>query len=125
MRVRMTGIVVIDRNPVQPGAKVGLHLLHEIADGRAMIREFDTVLGRHDEAELMAIPTAPFHKRAAILGILVGRIDLPPLPILCHAIALQIAKMRVDGLATDELPPPGSTRLGIELHDPSLDGDPP
>lgn len=33
--------------------------------------------------------------------------------------------MRVDGFGTDELPSPDRTGLGIELHDPSLDRDPP
>lgn len=51
--------VVINRDPVEPGAKVGLHLLHEITGGCAMIRELDTLLGRHDEAELVRRSSGP------------------------------------------------------------------
>ncbi len=70
--VRMAGVVVIDRDPVEAGAKVGLHLLHEIAGSRAMIRELHALLGRYDEAELVAVFPAPFDKRTTILGIPAG-----------------------------------------------------
>jgi len=116
---------VIDRDPVEPGAKVGLHPIHEIAGGRSMIWELDTLLGRHDEAELVAVVPAPFDERTAILDIPAGRIDLAPLPVLRHAITLEIAKVRIDGFGADELPPSHGTGLGIELHDTSLDRNPP
>ena len=60
-----------------------------------------------------------------ILDILGGRVDLALFSVLRHTIALQIAKMRVDSFAADELTSSGGTGLGIELHDPRLDCDPP
>jgi ABC-type amino acid transport substrate-binding protein len=47
-----------------------------------MIRELDTLLGRHDEAELVAVFPAPFDERSTILDILAGRVDLAPLSVL-------------------------------------------
>ena len=37
-------------HPIEPGAKVDFHLLHQIARGGGD-RELDAVLGRHDEAK--------------------------------------------------------------------------
>jgi len=125
MSVRVASVVVIDRDPVEPGINVGLHVLHEITGGRSMIRELGTLFARHDEAELVAVPPASFQECMTILDILGGRVDLALFSVLRNTIALQIAKMRVDSVAADELTSSGGTGLGIELHDPSLDCDPP
>jgi hypothetical protein len=90
-----------------------------------MIRELDTLLGRHDEAELVAVFPAPFHERSTILNILAGRVDLAFFSVLGHTVALQIPQMGINGLGADKLSSSGSASLRIELHNSSLDRDPP
>lgn len=53
--------------------------------------------------------------------------DVTVIDNLCNssAITLEIAKVRIDGFGADELPPSHGTALGIELHDTSLDRNPP
>ena len=123
--VGMAGVVMIDRDPVELGAEVGFHLLHQIAGGGARIGQLDAVLGRHDEAELVAVLAAPFDEGAAILHIALGRIDLALLAVLRHAVAFEIAQVRVHRLGADELPAPSGSALRVELHDAGLDRDPP
>ena len=102
--VRVAGVVVIDRDPVELRPEVGFHLLHQIAGGLARVGQLHAVLGRDDEAELMAVLAAPFDEGAAILHVALGRIDLALLAVLRHAVAFEIAQVRVHCLGADELP---------------------
>ena len=108
--VRMAGVVVIDRDPVELRPEVGFHLLHQIAGGLARVGQLRAVLGRDDEAELMAVIAAPVEEGAAILHIALGRIDLALLAILRHAVPFEIAQVRVHRLGADELPSAGALR---------------
>ena len=53
--VGMAGVVMVDRDPVEFRPKVGFHLLHQIAGGLARVGQLHAVLGRDDEAKLMAV----------------------------------------------------------------------
>ena len=66
MGVGVAGIVVIDRDPIELGTKVGLQLPHQVAGEAAQIAHLDGILGRHDEAELMAVLTAAGDEGAAV-----------------------------------------------------------
>jgi hypothetical protein len=59
MAVRMAGIEVIDRDPIEPGAEIPFHLPHHVAGEAAQVREPIAILGRNNEAELVAVPLAP------------------------------------------------------------------
>ena len=66
----------IDRDPIEPGAQVRFHLLHQIAGGGAQIGQIQSILSRDDETELVAILAAPVEEGAAVLDVALGRIDL-------------------------------------------------
>ena len=64
--VRIVGVPVIDRDPVEPGAEILFHVGHQFAGEGPDIGKFGCVLGRDDEAEVMAIIGAAFGKGIAI-----------------------------------------------------------
>ena len=55
MAVRMAGVEVIDRDPVEPRPEVFLRLLHQAPDQRLQILIFRAILGCDDEPELVAV----------------------------------------------------------------------
>ena len=123
--VGMAGVVVVDRDPVELGPEVGLHLLHQIAGGLARVGQLRAILGRDDEAELMAVLAAAVEEGAAILDVALGRIDLALLAILRHAVPFEVAQVGVHGLGADELPSAGGSALRVELHHAGLHRHPP
>jgi hypothetical protein len=90
MGVGMAGVVVIDRDLLELGPEVGLHLLHQIAGGQAQVGQFHAVFGRDDETELVAVLAAPVEESTAILHVALARIDLALLAILGHAVPFKI-----------------------------------
>jgi hypothetical protein len=74
--VRVTSVVVIDRDPVEPRPEVSFHLFHQIAGGLARVGEVHAVLGRNDEAELVPVIASPIEESTAVLHVTLGRIDL-------------------------------------------------
>jgi len=114
--MRVAGVVMIDRDPVELRPEVSFHLLHQMAGGLARVGQLHPFLGRNDEAELMAVLAAPVEESAAILHIALARIDLAFLTILRHAIPFEIAQVRVHRLGADILPSAGSSALRVELH---------
>ena len=105
MRVGMTGIVMIDGDPIELGLQINFHLLHQIAGRLADVSKLDAVLGGDDEAELVAIFSAPIKKGWPIRYITVSAIDLTSFAVAGDAIAFKIAKMCVHGLGAHKLPP--------------------
>ena len=66
---------------------------------RSQVGHVGGVLRRDDETELMTIVASALDKGAAVCLILDRRIGLPLLAVAGHAIAFEIAQMRVDRLA--------------------------
>ena len=97
--VRVAGVVVIDRDPVEPGAEVRLHRLHQVAGGLPQVGQLYAFLGGDDEAELVAVVAAPVEEGAAVHGVALGGINLSLLAVAVDAIALQIAQVGVHRLA--------------------------
>lgn len=44
--VGMAGVVVVDRDPIEPGAEVALHLPHQVAGDAAEVGDVGGILGR-------------------------------------------------------------------------------
>src|SRR5450631_1989900 len=61
--VGVAGIEVVDRDPIQPGAQIPLHLPHHVAGEGTQIREVIAVLRGDDEAELVAVLSASLDER--------------------------------------------------------------
>src|SRR6266851_9976673 len=95
MGVRVSRVVVIDRDPVELRPEVGFHLLHQSAGGLTRIGQVRTILGRDDEAELMAVIASPLKEGAAILHVPLGRIDLALRAILRHAVPFEVTQVRL------------------------------
>jgi hypothetical protein len=111
--VGVTGVEVVDRNPIELGAEILLHLPHHIAGEGTQVREPITVLRSDDEAKLMAVLPAAFGEGLAVRRVGVGGIKPAALAVPRRAIALQVAD--VGG---------GCPATNLEPHDPRLDHDP-
>ncbi len=62
MNMRVVGVPMIDRDPVEPRAEVFLHLVHEVPRVGAKVGHVGCVFRRDDEAEVMAVRMAAFGK---------------------------------------------------------------
>src|SRR5450755_1859095 len=120
MRVRVSCVLVIDRDPVEFRPEVRFHLLHQIASGLARVGQLRAVFGRDDEAELMAVFATPLQEGAAILHVALGRIDLALRTILGHAVPFEVAQMRIHCLGVDKPPSASRSALRVELHHAGL-----
>ena len=93
VRVRMTGVAMVDRDPVQPGPEIRLHLCHQAARQRLEIVIFGAILRRDDEPELMAIPLTASKEGLSVCTILVAAVELAWRAVPSNAIALDVAKV--------------------------------
>jgi hypothetical protein len=93
MDVRIVGIPMIDSHPIQSRAKVGFHLLGEVAGEGLQVGHIAGVLRRDNEPEMVTVVLAAFGKRRAIGAVAAGIKHLGPLTTPGHAIALQIREM--------------------------------
>jgi len=103
---------MIDRDPIELGSEVFLHLPDHVAGEAAKIGQPVAVLGRHDEAELMPVLSPAFEKLAAIHRVSLRSIEPASLSFPVRPVALQITQMRVGALAPESQP-----------DDPRLDDD--
>jgi hypothetical protein len=58
--VRVVGVPVIDRHPIQPRAQVGFHAAHQVPRVGAQVFQLGAILGRDDEAEMVPVVGAAF-----------------------------------------------------------------
>jgi hypothetical protein len=91
MGMWMPRVEMIHGHPVELGAEILLHLPHQIADEGLEIGELGAVLGRDNEAELVAILSAALHEVLPVR--LVGRRIVNParLPSRRDTVALDVA----------------------------------
>jgi hypothetical protein len=113
MAVRVAGVEVIDRDPIEPGAEILLHLPHHVAGEATDIGEPITILGRDNEAELVAILAAALGQGSPIRPVVISSIELTSSAISGRAIALQVIEMRNGGPAA-----------GLQADDTGFDYDP-
>ena len=93
MRVRMAGVVMIDRHPIELGTEIFLHAVHQAAGERLEVVVFRAVLGRDDEAELMAVALGTLQEGFSVRPVLLGAVKLTRLALAGHAVALDIPQM--------------------------------
>jgi hypothetical protein len=106
----MPGVGMFDRDPVEVGAEITLHLPHEIADERFEVIEL--VLGRDDEAELVAVLTTAIEERLPVRPVAGGIIEPAWRAMRGDPVALDVAQVR-----------PGRAEI-LHADDPGLDDDP-
>src|SRR6266436_2827360 len=72
MDMRIVGVPVIDRDPIEPGPEIALHLGDEVAGEGLEIGHLGGILRRDDEAEVMAIVMAAPREGRGIGSVLRG-----------------------------------------------------
>src|SRR5438132_1046436 len=125
--VEMAGVVMVDRDPIEPGRQIQFHLAHEVAGEAAQVSHFGGIFWRHDEAKLMTISPAALHKGLAVGLVLESGIGLAPFAIARDPIPLEIAQMGVHGPAhrPAHLRNSRAPLLRFEPDYPGFDDDPP
>ena len=93
MNMRMAGIKMVHRDPVELRSQVTFEFAHEVAGEAREIAEAHTVLRRDDDAELVAIVLATIEEGIAVGPVLRRRIKPPALAIARGAVALNITQM--------------------------------
>src|SRR3546814_1406034 len=91
--VRIVGVPVVDGDPVEPGAQIQFDLLHVGTGEGGKVAEFKRVVGREDEAELVAVAAAAPLEVAGIGLVHVGAIELAALAVAGDAIAFDVAQV--------------------------------
>ena len=69
MHMGVVGIPVIDRYPIEPSAQIMSHVVHELAGEYADVCELCGILGRYNEAEMVAVIAAACRKGIAVCAI--------------------------------------------------------
>ena len=93
MNMRMTGIKMVHRDPVELRSQVTFEFGHEVAGEAGEVAELRAVLRRDDDAKLVAIVLAAIEEGIAVGPILRRRIKPPALAIARGAVALNITEM--------------------------------
>src|SRR6516164_2277565 len=93
MDVRVPGIEMVHRHPIELRSQVSFELAHEVAGEAGEIAELRALFGRDDEAKLMAIVLAAIEKGIAVGPVLRRRIEPTTLAIARGAVALNITQM--------------------------------
>jgi hypothetical protein len=102
--VGIVRIPVIDRDPVEPGAEIGLDVAHQLARERPQVTERGSVFWRDDELEMVAIILATRGERALIrhVGSSIEHPGISAIPR--HALPFQIGHVLGQGAERKRLP---------------------
>ncbi|WP_350149500.1 hypothetical protein [Roseitalea porphyridii] len=100
MGVRIVGVEMIDRDPIEFGSEIGLDLCHQIARERAKVRHLAGILRRDDESELMPIAGTAFGEGFAVGFVFARRIESARLAVPVDAVALDVSEMQCRRLRT-------------------------
>ena len=125
--VGMAGVVVVNRDPVEGGREIQFHLAHEVTGEAAKVGHLGAILGRDDEAKLVAISPAALHESPAVGLVLESGIGLAPLAVSGDPVSFEVAEMGIHGPARrrPHLRRPCAPPLRIEPDHPCLDHHPP
>src|SRR5260370_14010065 len=90
MNMRMAGIKMVHRDPIELRSQVTFEFAHEVAGEAREITEAHTVLRRDDDAKLVPVVLTAIEEGIAVDPVLRGRIQPAPLPIALAAVALHL-----------------------------------
>ncbi len=93
MDMRVVGIPVVDRDPIEPGAEIAFGIRHQLTGEGAQILQFSGVLGRYDEAKMMPVVPAALGEGLLIGGVGTGIEHAGVGAVMGNAVALQIDDM--------------------------------
>lgn len=92
--VRPLRIEVIDRDPVELGSEVPLDLRHQPPDIGLQVGIFRAVLGRDDEAELVAVASRALEEIVAIGAVSLGAVKFTGQSLARNPVTLNVAHVR-------------------------------
>jgi hypothetical protein len=72
MGVRLAGIEMVDRHPIERRVEVPLHLPHQLPGEGLEVPELHAVLGGNDEPELVPVLQPPIGKRPGVGAIVLA-----------------------------------------------------
>jgi hypothetical protein len=110
--VRVAGVEMVDRYPIEPRAEVLRHLSHHIPGEGPQVGKAIPILRGDDEAELMSILAAAGCEHVAVCTVRLGTVQSAAHAIACGAVPLQVTDMGVGGPAAE-----------LHARDPRLDDD--
>jgi len=91
--VGMLGVPVIDGDPVELGAEILLGLAHQLAGEPLEVRHLQRIVGRDDEAEVVAVILAAFGEGVGVRVLGIGTEQPGLLPVPGHTLPAEISKM--------------------------------
>lgn len=92
MNMRVVGVVMIDRDPVEARVKIALRRRHDGARIAIEIVELARVFRRKDDPELMAVAPPLLQKRLAVRFVAIRAVELARRAVFLGAVALDIAQ---------------------------------
>ncbi len=93
MNVRMAGIKMVHRHPIELRSQVTFKFVHEVAGEAGEVAELRAVLRRDDDAKLVAVVLAAIEEGIAVGPVLRRRIQPAALAVARGAVALNITQM--------------------------------
>src|SRR5262245_33459675 len=111
----MPSVEMINRNPVELGVEILLHLGHEVADEGLEVRELSPLIGRHNKAELMRVLLGPLEKRLTVDIVGGGAVEPTGLSFARDTVAHDVLEMG----------PRGAEVAGYDTRVAGLDDDAP
>jgi hypothetical protein len=93
--VRVPGVEMVDRHPIEPRAEVLLYMSHYIPGEGPQVRKPVPVLRGDDETELMPILAAAFGERVAVCNFPLGTVQSAAFAIAGGAVPLQVTDMGI------------------------------
>src|SRR5690606_4250852 len=88
MNIGCVCVPVVDRDPVEPRTKIGLHIGQQLAGERRDISQLARIFRRDDEAEVMPVIGAAFGKCIAVRWPFVASEKLGVAPVTADTLAL-------------------------------------
>ena len=116
MDMRIVGVPMIDGDPIQVGAEIARHVVHQLAREGAQIGHLGGVLGRHDEAEMVAVALAALGECISIRGLAGSIKEIGIAPIAGDTVPLKIRDVPGERR--------GAVARTVMSHDARLDHDP-
>ena len=93
MNMRMAGIKMAHRDPIELRSQVSFEFAHEVAGEAGEVAEAHTVLRRDDDAKLVAVVLAAIEEAIAVGPVLRRRIQPAALAIARGDVTLNITQM--------------------------------
>src|SRR4029453_19660084 len=91
--MRVLGVPVVNRYPLEPGPKVTLRLHHQVSGKGLEVGQLGRVVRGYDEPEMMPVVLAPLGEGAMVGGIARGIEHATGGPVFGHTLSPQIGQM--------------------------------